>query len=703
MKQKTNSFIPILIMALGSIVLVQLFSPNKETLEKNVPAKIQEQDLEGSQPSRTNTSTSQTKIPESLTTLSRKDFGFVKSSSGTETKIQTNRFIVHLSSMGARIKSFYLRNHEYLSIPDTVIQERNDPTEIQYNALEVTRKNGMDFQPHIYYSGNALGSQLAEPKLNEAAFAIKKRSIYLDNSKSPIIQEIEYDVPVRFVEGRLHLKKIYRFYEDESYFRQITIIQNVRNKEFGLFYQKGTQQNLADLYYKPFSDMGPWSQEGSAQVSTGYIRFFDYNQKVQVRRNSYSTSSASCNPFVGCSKVDQDGLYTRFYDAPDTLGFIGAGSRYFLTYADYLVPEHVYLPKPDGILYKNMDLADGKEAFTVVFRKFLLAPRQSNSNELLNNLSLSKGDLNVSGQDELIRLEEMNNEYIEQLQKDNKDMLVIDQRVYAGTYSTRNHDYNDKTLMSTAFRQNLENAKVLDVVHAGFTGFFYKVSEFIVRIMNALYAVTGNYGWSIILIVLVVKLLTFPINHVQMKSMQKMSTLRPQIEEINKKYTDPRERQKKIIEFYRVNKVNPAKGCLPILIQMPIFISLYSAFANSVELWHSPFMLWMTDLSQPDTVWMVPFINIGLNILPLVMVVTQVLQQHFTMTISDPNQKMLIYLMPCMMLFFFWQLPSGVTLYWTAQNLFSLLERFIPFAYAKMKGKGVNGLFNLIQTNNKGN
>jgi len=151
------------------------------------------------------------------------------------------------------------------------------------------------------------------------------------------------------------------------------------------------------------------------------------------------------------------------------------------------------------------------------------------------------------------------------------------------------------------------------------------------------------------------------------------------MERINEKYADnPQEKQKKTMELYKKHNVNPAKGCLPILIQIPIFIALYSAFSESIELWKSPFIFWMTDLSQPDTAYVIKDlifwkdVNFHVNILPLFMVVSQLLQQRLTTVVTDPQQKIMMYMMPVIMIFFFWTMPSGVTLYWTIQNILAI-------------------------------
>jgi YidC/Oxa1 family membrane protein insertase len=179
------------------------------------------------------------------------------------------------------------------------------------------------------------------------------------------------------------------------------------------------------------------------------------------------------------------------------------------------------------------------------------------------------------------------------------------------------------------------------------------------------------------------------LNQKQADSMKKMQELSPQIKEINEKYEkDPQLKQQKIMELYKTNKVNPMGGCLPMLIQIPIFIALYTAFSDTVDLWESPF-LWVNDLSEPDTVYTLPsslgIFALNVNLLPLVMVGSQILQSRFTVVSTDPNQKMMMYLMPLVMLYFFWSMPSGVTLYWTIQNILSILQQLWTNKFGKDK------------------
>ncbi|HMY70179.1 MAG TPA: YidC/Oxa1 family membrane protein insertase, partial [Leptospiraceae bacterium] len=150
-----------------------------------------------------------------------------------------------------------------------------------------------------------------------------------------------------------------------------------------------------------------------------------------------------------------------------------------------------------------------------------------------------------------------------------------------------------------------------------------------------------------------------------------------------------KEKQAKTLELYQKNKVNPASGCLPMIVQIPIFIALYTAFSDTIDLWKSPF-LWIKDLSEPDTVWQTAnfygFGAVSLNVLPLIMVGTQFFQMQMTSTAgSDPNQKTMMYMMPFIMLFFFWSMPSGVTMYWTIQNILSIVQQVYTNKFVETK------------------
>jgi YidC/Oxa1 family membrane protein insertase len=208
------------------------------------------------------------------------------------------------------------------------------------------------------------------------------------------------------------------------------------------------------------------------------------------------------------------------------------------------------------------------------------------------------------------------------------------------------------------------------------------IRDIIVSALNLLYKVIPNYGIGIILIALLLKLAFFPLNQKQAEAMKRMGELQPKIKEINERYkNNPQEKQRRIMEMYKTHKVNPVSGCLPMLIQLPVFIAMYSAFSDAYDLWKSPFIPgWIPDLSQPDHVFSLPatlpFIGgFAVHLMPVVMTLTQFYQTKLTPTSGDENQRKIMLLMPFMMLFLFYAMPSGVVLYWTVQNMLSIAQQ----------------------------
>jgi len=164
--------------------------------------------------------------------------------------------------------------------------------------------------------------------------------------------------------------------------------------------------------------------------------------------------------------------------------------------------------------------------------------------------------------------------------------------------------------------------------------------------------------------------------------MKRMGELQPKIKEINERYkNNPQEKQRRIMEMYKTHKVNPVSGCLPMLIQLPVFIAMYSAFSDAYDLWKSPFIPgWIPDLSQPDHVFSLPAAwpyvgGFAVHLLPIIMTVSQYFQTKLTPTSGDDNQRKIMLLMPFMMLFLFYAMPSGVVLYWTVQNALSIFQQ----------------------------
>ena len=216
--------------------------------------------------------------------------------------------------------------------------------------------------------------------------------------------------------------------------------------------------------------------------------------------------------------------------------------------------------------------------------------------------------------------------------------------------------------------------------------------DFVVHILNAIYGVVGNYGIAIIIVTVLMRIIIFPLTLKQEKSMKKMRELQPELEKIKEKYKDnPQEYQQKTAELYRESGVNPLGGCLPLLIQMPVFVALYWAFSGNAIPADAKF-LWFT-LKQPDRLFMIG--NFAFNLLPIWNVgVTYIQQKIMTSATSgqESNQQMqtMLYMMPLMMLFIFYKMPSGVTLYYLVSGALSLVQQ-----YFILKGRSDDGKDNI--------
>ena len=229
---------------------------------------------------------------------------------------------------------------------------------------------------------------------------------------------------------------------------------------------------------------------------------------------------------------------------------------------------------------------------------------------------------------------------------------------------------------------------VMGAMHFSYFSWF----EFLARPMVLLLVWLNNhichsYGIAIILLTILVRLIFWPITQKANNSMRKMQKLQPQMKEIREKYkSNPQEMNVRMMELYRKEKVSPLGGCLPILFQIPVFFALYSALDSAVELRQVGF-LWCTDLAKPDLIGPqidLPFLGpTGLHPLVIAMTVLMVVQQKMTPSAADPMQQKMMMLMPVIMLFMLYNLPSGLTLYWTVSQVFSILQMKYGLIIAK--------------------
>lgn len=237
-----------------------------------------------------------------------------------------------------------------------------------------------------------------------------------------------------------------------------------------------------------------------------------------------------------------------------------------------------------------------------------------------------------------------------------------------------------------------DNLKALNVglEHIIDFGFFSIIALPLFWVLKLFYILTGNYGLAIILLTFIVRIPFIPLINKSMKSMKKMQDIQPRMAELREKYKkDPQKLQKETMELYKKYKVNPIGGCLPILLQIPVFFALYQILLLAIELRYAPFILWIKDLSGPDTLFGhipagIPLIGgFAIGPLPILMGITMVIQQKMTPTSMDPTQNKIMMLMPVIFTFLFLNFASGLVLYWLMNNIFSIAQQF--YANKKLK------------------
>jgi YidC/Oxa1 family membrane protein insertase len=208
-------------------------------------------------------------------------------------------------------------------------------------------------------------------------------------------------------------------------------------------------------------------------------------------------------------------------------------------------------------------------------------------------------------------------------------------------------------------------------------GIWAPIGKILLQVMNFIYAYIPNYGVAIMLLTVIIRILFWPITRKSTQSMKKMAALQPMIKELQERHkANPQKMQQEMMALYRENKVNPLSGCLPLLIQIPVFIALFVVLRSAIELRFASF-LWIHDLSEPENLFadVLPF---PLNTLPLLMAATMFLQMKLTPSAGDPaQQKIMMIMMPAMMLFFLYSYPAGLALYWTTQNILMIIQQLM--------------------------
>lgn len=214
-------------------------------------------------------------------------------------------------------------------------------------------------------------------------------------------------------------------------------------------------------------------------------------------------------------------------------------------------------------------------------------------------------------------------------------------------------------------------------------GFFDIIAKPLHYVLRFFYRHIHNYGIAIILLTVLIKIIFWPLTHKSYKSMKEMQKLQPLMAKIREKYKDDKqEMQRELMGLYKTYKVNPMGGCLPMVIQIPVFFALFRILGNSIELRHAPFFLWINDLSAPDRLFnfpfQIPFMSepYGIPVLTLLMGASMFIQQKMTPTPGDPSQAKVMMFLPIIFTIMFINFPSGLVLYWLVNNILSIGQQY---------------------------
>ncbi len=219
-------------------------------------------------------------------------------------------------------------------------------------------------------------------------------------------------------------------------------------------------------------------------------------------------------------------------------------------------------------------------------------------------------------------------------------------------------------------------------------GFFGWLGKIALAVLFFLFNLVGNYGWAIIIMTVIIQILVLPLTLKSFKATAAMKKIQPKIKDLQTKFkSDPKRLQVEMMNLYKTQKVNPLGGCLPLLLQLPIFWALFTTLRNAYELRFAPWILWVKNLSACDGLATIG--GISINLLPLIMGIGMFFQQKMTAAVSDPMQKKMMYIMPVIFTLMFWGFPAGLVLYWLTNSIVSMIVQYFVLKQDNQKTLGV--------------
>ena len=444
-------------------------------------------------------------------------------------------------------------------------------------------------------------------------------------------------------------------------------------------------KNFSDISNKPVDLLGPKLVYESAFSLSGDKAFYDYYQKdkssIFIRKHSNEDIFPS-NLYIEKEFVFNTNSYLfevifRFQNKGNNNIIFPEEKRFFKTGFSLKIPVskknqqynqpvvsfckagnmfHVNSRDKINKKYLNMDFAQSYEWIALADRYFILSMVLSDRVRLKRPVFYAKNDIYS------VYIEEKMPEILKP-----KESISFRYFIYAGP--------KDRDIFRIYIKEYKDATGLISFEQAmGFNKIFGPIANLLLDILTFLQRIVKSYGLSIILLTILIKIVFFPLTFKQYESMIKMKDIQPQLNALKEKYkNDPQSLNKETMELYKKYKINPLGGCLPMLIQIPVFFAFYDLLAKSVKLRGVSF-LWIKDLANPDTVAIIA--GFSLNILPLLMSLSMILQQSLS-TGGDPQQKKMMMIMSVFFLFIFWNLPAGLTLYWTCQNILGLLEQLV--------------------------